>query len=159
MQDRIVWLLAVAGGAILLAVALWQHSGGSGQEIHTGNLSATSGTALALSPPLSEPIQVEVLNGCGTPQLAARLTKKARSLGLDVIDEGNAESFAYLQSMVIDRRGDLQKARRVAAILGIPNCIQQISDNPSRLAEVSIIIGRDYEQLRLLAPESGRQKE
>ena len=136
----------------MLAAALWQHSRGSAEESNTRNLSATSGTALALFFFLFEFIQVEVLNGCGTPQLAARLTKKARALGLDVIDEGNAESFTYLQSMVIDRRGDLEKARRVAEILGISNCIQQISDEPSQLAEVSIIIGRDYEQLRLLDP-------
>jgi len=48
--------------------------------------------------------------------------------------------------------GDLEKARRVAEILGISNCIQQIDDNPSQLAEVSIIIGRDYERLHLLDP-------
>jgi hypothetical protein len=80
------------------------------------------------------------------------MTKKARAAGMDVIDEGNAESFGFLESVVIDRRGNLAKAREVATVLGIPRCIQQVRDDPSRLAEVSIVIGRDYRQLRLFDP-------
>ncbi len=145
MQERIAWLLAATAGAILLVAALWQYSGGRADG-------AVEVPDITLDPPrhLSEIIRVEVLNGCGAPQAAARLTSKARQLGMDVIDEGNAESFSFLQSMVIDRSGDLDKARQVAALLGIPHYIQQISDSPSRLAAVTIIIGRDYQQLKLL---------
>lgn len=145
MQERIAWLLVTTAGAILLVAALWQHSGGrAGGAVKVPDIT--------LDPPLhlSETIRVEVLNGCGAPQAAARLTSKVRQLGMDVIDEGNAESFSFLQSMVIDRSGDLDKARQVAALLGIPHYIQQISDSPSRLAAVTIIIGRDYQQLKLL---------
>jgi len=99
-----------------------------------------------------EPVRVQVLNGCGAPQAAARLTRRARALGLDVIDEGNADSFGFLESMVIDRRGDMTRARLVAELLGIPVCIQQITHHPSFLAEVSVVIGRDHEQLGLLGP-------
>jgi len=150
VQEKTVWLLAVAAGVILLVAAFWQHSGGTAADLRVDGSVADSTTA----PPyrLSDPVRVEVLNGCGVPRVAARLTRKARDLGMDVIDEGNAESFSFLQSMVIDRRGDLERARRVAASLGIPNCIQQISDDPSLLADVSIIIGGDYKQLRLLEP-------
>ena len=145
MQEKIAWLLAATAGAILLVAALWQYSGGKAGG-------AAKVPDAILDPPLhlSETIRVEVLNGCGAPQAAARLTSKVRELGMDVIDEGNAESFSFPQSMVIDRSGDLDKARQVAALLGIPNYIQQINDSPSRLAAVTIIIGRDHQQLKLL---------
>jgi hypothetical protein len=77
------------------------------------------------------------------------MTKRARALGMDVIDEGNADTFSFFQSVVVDRRGNLERARWVATALGIPYCIQQIRSDPSRLAEVSIVIGRDYQQLGL----------
>lgn len=155
VQERLVWLLTIAAGIILLVAALWRQSddnAGSqvGDDAVADRRIADSRTALDSLSHLPEPIWVEVLNGCGAPQVAARLTKKARALGMDVIDEGNAESFSFLQSMVIDRRGDLDLARRVAAALGIPHCIQQIRDDSSRLAAVSIIIGRDYQRLKLL---------
>jgi hypothetical protein len=92
---------------------------------------------------------VAVLNGCGEAQVAGRLTRKMRGLGFDVIYEGNAENFNFLQSMVVDRRGDLDKARRVGAALGLPH-LQQVSEDTFRLEEVAVIIGRDYRQVRLL---------
>jgi hypothetical protein len=155
VQERLVWLLTIAAGIILLVAALWRQSddragSGTSDDAVADRRIADSRTALDSLSHLPEPIWVEVLNGCGAPQVAARLTKKARALGIDVIDEGNAESFSFLQSMVIDRRGDWDLARRVAAALGIPHCIQQIRDDPSRLAAVSIIIGGDYERLKLL---------
>ena len=78
------------------------------------------------------------------------VSPKARGLGLDVIHEGNADSFGFLQSIVIDRGGDPEKASQVAALLGIPNWIQQISDDTYRLEQVQIIVGRDYKSLKLL---------
>ena len=103
--------------------------------------------AVSATPELTERVRVSVLNGCGVPQVAARMTRKARGLGLDVIHVGNADSFGFLQSVVIDRGGDPEKARQVAALLGIPNWIQQISDDTYRLEEVQIIIGKSLKLL------------
>jgi hypothetical protein len=102
-------------------------------------------------PRLSQPVRVEVLNGCGVPQVAARLMKKARALdlGIDVIHEGNAASFNFLHTVVLDRSGDMNKALEVATALGIPNYAQQIITDSFRLADVSIIVGRDYKRLWL----------
>ena len=108
------------------------------------------GLSASTTPELTEGVRVSVLNGCGVPQVAARMTRRARSLGLDVIHEGNADNFGFLQSIVIDRAGDPEKASQVAALLNIPNWIQQISDDTYRLEEVQIIIGKDYKSLRLL---------
>ena len=137
-------VLASVAGIVLLLTALHQNFDQREEEREK------AGKSPKASLHLQEPIRVEVLNGCGTPQVAARLTKKSRTLGLDVIHEGNAVSFNFLHTMVIDRSGDPGKARQVASVLEIPHCIQQITEDAYRLADVSIIIGRDYLQMNLL---------
>ena len=139
-----MWVLASVAGIVLLVTALHQNFDQREEEREK------TGKPLKASLHLQEPIRVEVLNGCGISQVAARLTKKSRGLGLDVIHEGNAVSFNFLHTMVIDRGGDPGKARQVASVLGIPHCIQQITEDAYRLADVSIIIGRDYLQMNLL---------
>ncbi len=141
-----MWVLASMAGIVLLLTALYQDFDQGEEE----GEKEKAGQSLKASLDLRDPIRVEVLNGCGIPQVAARLTKKSRALGLDVIHEGNAVSFNFLHSMVIDRSGDPEKARQVASVLGIPHCIQQITEDAYRLADVSIIIGRDYLQMNLL---------
>ena len=140
MQERVLWLLAILAGAILLVASLWPGAGAA-QKLPV---------LVPATPGQTERIRESVLNGCGVSQAAARMTRKARGLGLDVIHEGNADSFGFLQSIVIDRGGDPEKASQVAALLGIPNWIQQISDDTYRLEQVQIIVGRDYKSLKLL---------
>jgi len=140
VREKILWLLACGAGIVLLAAAF----------LHRPAAETESGQALESSLHLEGPIRVEILNGCGIPQAAARLTKKARSLGLDVIHEGNASSFNFLHTMVIDRSGNPDKADQVASVLGIGNQIQQVTDDAYRLADVTVVIGRDFKQLKLL---------
>lgn len=152
MQEKTVWLITAAGIVALGLTAVWQRFQDYDAENPPG-LSVRGEVAQVGTPaPSSQPVRIEVLNGCGSPQAAALLTRRARHLGLDVVEEGNAENFAFLESMVIDRRGNMDRARRVAGKLGIPVCIQQISKDPSMLADVSVIIGHDHEQLGLLSP-------
>ena len=133
-----LWLLTGVAGVVLLSAALWQ---------------SVEPAAESAPPPvqrLDQPIRIEILNGCGVPQVAAHLTQKTRRLGFDVIHEGNAAQFGFLHTVVIDRSGDWDKARKVAAVLGIPHCVQQITASEFRLADVSVVIGRDYQRLHLL---------
>lgn len=141
MQEKALWLLASVAGLALLAAALWPDWERPGVTTPDQPVTPPAGT-----------FRVAVLNGCGDSQVAARMTRKARALGLDVIHEGNATSFGFLESVVIDRTGDLPRARLVAEALGIPNAIQQISDDVYRLEDVAVIVGRDYKRLRLLQP-------
>jgi len=141
VQEKALWLLASVAGIVLLGVALrpqWESS------------AETPSPELATAPEGS--FRIAVLNGCGDPHVAARMTRKARARGIDVIHEGNASSFNFLESIVIDRTGDLERARGVARTLGIPHTIQQISDDAYRLEDVTVIVGRDYKRLGLLTP-------
>ncbi len=145
VQELILWGLATVAIALLLKAAFWPQSAAPEptpqQEVPK-----------PVTAPQLSPIRVEILNGGGESQVAARLRKKARALGLDVIHEGNAPSFNYLHTLVVDLDGDIEQARQVADILGIPHFIQQKKENQFNLASVSIVIGRDYRRIGLLDP-------
>ncbi|MCY4604798.1 MAG: LytR C-terminal domain-containing protein [Gemmatimonadetes bacterium] len=145
VQELILWGLATVAIALLLKAAFWPQSAAPEptpqQEVPKPET----------TPQLS-PIRVEILNGGGESQVAARLRKKARALGLDVIHEGNAPSFNHLYTLVVDLDGDIEQARQVAEVLGIPHFIQQQKESQFRLASVSIVIGRDYRRIGLLDP-------
>lgn len=145
VQELILWGLATVAIALLLKAAFWPQS--AAPEPTPQQEVSKPETAPQLSP-----IRVEILNGGGESQVAARLRKKVRALGLDVIHEGNAPSFNYLHTLVVDLDGDIEQARQVAEVLGIPHFIQQKKESQFSLASVSIVIGRDYRRIGLLDP-------
>lgn len=100
---------------------------------------------------VGEIIQVEVRNGCGVSGLAAETTMYLRRMGFDVVEVGDYSSFDQQYSLVIDRVGDLESARKVAAALGIPEerVVQEI--RPEYYLDASVVIGLDYESLRPFA--------
>jgi len=93
------------------------------------------------------PIQINVLNGCGIAGVGNTMTTFCRQAGYDVVEMGNYKSFDVVESMVIDRSGKLDDARRLAKLLGIAqnNVIQQFSND--HLVSASIVIGKDYKNL------------
>jgi hypothetical protein len=93
-------------------------------------------------------IQVEVRNGAGVDQLAAQTTHYLRERGFDVVDVGNYSSFQQERSVVIDRVGDLEAARKVAEALGLPTDRVRQDIRRQYYLDASVIIGHDYKQLR-----------
>jgi len=93
-------------------------------------------------------IQVEVRNGAGIDHLAARATEYLRDRGFDVVEVGNYESFQQEQSVVIDRVGDPEAARKVAEALGLPPGRVRQEVRRQYYLDASVIIGDDYKQLR-----------
>lgn len=93
-------------------------------------------------------IQISVLNGCGVQGLANRFTNELRKDGFDVVQSGNFNTFDVTHSMVIDRSGNLENAKRVAHALGISNknIIQEVS--PDYYLDATVVIGSDYEKLK-----------
>ncbi len=94
--------------------------------------------------------QVEVLNGSGAKGVAAKFTSYLRKNGYDVVDIRNYKSFNIKETFVIDRTGNLSVAKELAGKLGISekNIIQEI--NPDYFVIVSIVIGKDHNQLKPL---------
>lgn len=101
------------------------------------------------TPKTFQNIRIEILNGCGQDGVATQLGTKLREQGFDVLTLGNANSYAFSETIVIDRVGKPQHAKQVADILGTQNLIQQITPDPFRIEEVTVIVGRDYAHLPL----------
>ena len=95
----------------------------------------------------SRVIQLDVLNGCGARGAGAKFTKFLRGSGFDVVEMKNYSSSRVGRTLVIDRVGNLEAARRVAAALGVAesNVVQQI--NPDYFVDVSVVIGEDHVSL------------
>lgn len=93
-------------------------------------------------------IQVEVRNGAGVDGLAARTTEYLRERGFDVVNVGNYSSFDKERSVVIDRVGNRPAARKVAQALGLSTDRVRQEVRPQYFLDASVIIGRDYKQLR-----------
>ncbi len=93
-------------------------------------------------------IQVEVLNGAGVDRLAAEATHYLRDRGFDVVDVGNYRTFEQEQSVIIDRVGDPEAARKVAEALGLPTDRIRQEIRRQYYLDASVVIGHDYEQLQ-----------
>lgn len=93
-------------------------------------------------------IQVEVRNGAGVDHLAAETMTYLRDRGFDVVDVGNYRTFQQERSIVIDRVGDPEAARKVADALGLPDSRVRQKIRPQYYLDASVIVGHDYEQLR-----------
>lgn len=93
-------------------------------------------------------IQIEILNGCGIGGIGTMFTDFLRDGKFDVITTGNYYMFDVDKTLVIDRKGDINSAYAVAEFLGVnrENVIQQL--NPNYFLDVSIIVGKDYIQLK-----------
>jgi hypothetical protein len=90
-------------------------------------------------------VRVEVLNGCGTPGLAKKVTDFLRIKGFDVVNVGNAENFEFPETLVVDRVGDMTSAWKVARAMGVNNVIQQ--KEVDLLLDVTLILGKDHNEL------------
>ncbi len=98
----------------------------------------------------AEIIQLDVLNGCGVSGVAQKFTDFLRKRNFDVVQSSNYKTFDVQESIVIDRLGDLEAARRVAYALGVDekNVVQLI--NTDYYLNVSVVIGHDFKNLKPL---------
>ncbi len=99
-------------------------------------------------------LQVEVRNATMVEGLAGRTRTFLRDAGFDVVETGNFRQQDVPHSFVIDRVGNLEQARRVAASLGIgeDRVTQDIRDD--LLLDATVVIGADYASLPPFAEEN-----
>lgn len=87
-------------------------------------------------------VRVEVLNGAGKAGLARDATHALRSDGFDVVYFGNADRFDHARSVVIDRMGQPDLARAVAASLGVDSLTTAVDS--SLMLEVTVVLGANW---------------
>lgn len=129
--------LALAGAAVLVFLA----SAATGLRFSRASdaPSSTVDTAATLAAPTGA--RVEVLNGAGRPGLARDATERLRAAGFDVVYFGNARESQGL-SLVLDRGGRGDAARRAAAALGIRDV--RTRPNATLYVDVTVILGKDW---------------
>jgi hypothetical protein len=93
------------------------------------------------------PLQVEVLNGCGAPKIADRFTAYLRRKGYDVVRTDNFESFNVPATLVIDRRGDLPSARKLADALGVAKREVISETHDMYMVDATVVLGKNFRTL------------
>lgn len=93
-------------------------------------------------------IQLDVQNGTNENGVASKITEYLRKNGIDVVEIGNYKSKDIERTLVIDRKGDKNKAVKVAKVLGVneKSIIQQL--NNSLYLDVTVVIGKDFNELK-----------
>lgn len=87
---------------------------------------------------------MEVLNAGGHSGVAREATAALRDLGLDVVYYGNSETFSDDPSVVVDRAGRLEDARKVADALGIREVRSEPDSN--LYVELTVRLGPEWPQ-------------
>ena len=103
-----------------------------------GAVAAPSADARA---PEGARVRVQVVNTTTTRGLARRATALLRDRGFDVVETGTA-SDAIDSTLVLDRSGHPDWARRVAAALGAARV--EARPDSSRYLDVTVLLGRSW---------------
>ncbi len=97
-------------------------------------------------------VTIEVLNGTLRNGLAARTTQIFESYGYDVSRVANADSQDREETVVIDRRGSISAAQKVAKVIRCDNVISEPRTNPGEEPpvqhneiDVTVILGKDFD--------------
>ena len=91
--------------------------------------------------------RVLVLNGVGTPGLGQQVREKLVPAGFVFVGSRNAPTFGYLTTQVLVPAATTEAAEigaRVARALGVPASSVKTSDQIGTIADVVVIIGKDF---------------
>jgi hypothetical protein len=136
-QPRRFWV-ALGAGSLVLATATGFFLRGDREPATTHAIAA---------PTVQGRVMVEVLNGTRRQGVARTATRMLRNRGIDVVFLGNADSVEGT-TRVIARRGDGERARYVASVLGTGKVV--VETDTFRRVDVSVILGDDFRpRLRL----------
>jgi anionic cell wall polymer biosynthesis LytR-Cps2A-Psr (LCP) family protein len=96
-------------------------------------------------PPDALTITVEVLNGTRTPGLAGRARDLFQSYDLEVMAPNNADNDQYQNTVVLDRKGNLDAAKKVADIIHCTRIFSKPDPQMDQAVDVTVILGRDFD--------------
>lgn len=90
---------------------------------------------------LAKPITIKVWNASRQVGLAMTVVRRLRSAGFDVVEWGNYSSRQN-RSRVIDRSGQFERARSVAALLKLGSVYSDV--DPGLRTDVDVVLGEDF---------------
>lgn len=92
-----------------------------------------------------EKITVEILNGTDQSGLARKTAEILKSLGYEIYQYENAETFDYEKTVIIDRRGNTSQAQEIAKEMRTSNVITEFNSETSNAVDVTVILGKDFD--------------
>jgi anionic cell wall polymer biosynthesis LytR-Cps2A-Psr (LCP) family protein len=90
-------------------------------------------------------ITVEIFNGTKTPGLAARTRELFQSFDLEVLAPANADTDDYDNTVVLDRKGKLENAKKVADIIRCKKVFSRPDPQVDQAVDVTVILGKDFD--------------
>ncbi len=90
-------------------------------------------------------ISMEILNGTSVNGLARRGANVLRSFGYEVVSIGNADNDEYLKTVVLDRKGRLECAKRVADLIKCSRVYTRLDEEIDFSIDVTLILGKDFD--------------
>ena len=96
-------------------------------------------------PPDALTITVEVLNGTKTAGMANRARDLFQSYDLEVMAPNNADNDQYLNTVVLDRKGNMDNARKVADIIRCVRIFSKPDPQMDQAVDVTVILGKDFD--------------
>ncbi len=90
-------------------------------------------------------ITVEIFNGTKTPGLASRTRELFQSFDLEVLAPANADTDTYDHTVVLDRKGKLENARKVADIIRCAEVYSRPDPQMDQAVDVTVILGKDFD--------------
>ena len=91
--------------------------------------------------------RVLVLNGVGTPGLGEKVRAKLVPAGFVFVGSRNAPTFGYAKTQVLVKdatTAGTELGNRVARAIGVPTTAVQASNQIGTIADVVVIVGRDF---------------
>ncbi len=96
-------------------------------------------------PPEDLTVTVQVLNGTDTPGLANRVREVFRGYDLDVLPPGNADKDSYAHTVVYDRKGRPEEAKKVADLIRCTRVSTLVDPQADPSVDVTVILGKDFD--------------
>ncbi len=90
-------------------------------------------------------VSLQILNGTDVSGLARRAANVFQSFGYDVALVGNADRTDYARTVIIDRKGMQEVARKVADLIHCDRVITQMDSSVDLSVDVTVILGKDFD--------------
>jgi anionic cell wall polymer biosynthesis LytR-Cps2A-Psr (LCP) family protein len=90
-------------------------------------------------------VAIEVLNGTSVAGLARRGANVFQSFGYEVVSVANADNSDYQKTVVLDRKGRLEVAQRVADLIRCRRVYSRLEETGDTTIDVTIILGTDFD--------------
>lgn len=96
------------------------------------------------------PVKIQVLNGCGVSGVANEFADFLKRRNYDVTEVGNTPTFDYKSTVIISReRREKKTVDKFRDLIGVPKDLVYPLKSDENEADLTLIIGSDYETLTI----------